>query len=78
MHMNLYKYRKDAGLTQTDLGKAIGVTPQQYGKRERGEMSITLEEASIFAKELGKTVTEVFPEYFFTVVVPKMHETEEV
>lgn len=74
MHMNLYKLRKEAGLTQTDLGKVIGVTPQQFGKRERGEMSISLEEAKSISEEIGLSITEVFPEYFFTITVPKMHE----
>ncbi|MCV2528193.1 helix-turn-helix transcriptional regulator, partial [Melissococcus plutonius] len=46
MHLNLYKARKEANLTQGELGKIIGVTAQQYGKRERGIMAITLEEAS--------------------------------
>lgn len=74
MHMNLYQARKHKKMTQTDLGKVIGVTAQQYGKRERGEMSITLEEASEFSNALNKPISELFPEYFFTVVVPKMHE----
>lgn len=78
MHMNLYKARKDAKLTQSDLGEVIGVTAQQYGKRERGLMSITLEEASKISKKLGMPISDLFPEYFFTFYVPKMHKIEEV
>lgn len=74
MHMNLYEARKKAGFNQAELGKVINVTAQQYGKRERGEMSITLDEASEFAKKLRKPVPDLFPEYFFTVFVPKMHK----
>ncbi|MGH1816634.1 helix-turn-helix transcriptional regulator [Enterococcus casseliflavus] len=76
MHMRLYKERKDANLTQSEMGAVIGVTAQQYGKRELGKMSITLEEASAFAKKLNIPTSELFPEYFFTVTVPKMHEQE--
>lgn len=74
MHMSLYEARKKAGLNQTELGKVINVTAQQYGKRERGEMSITLDEASKFAEKLGRSVPSLFPEYFFTISVPKMHK----
>lgn len=72
--MNLYKARKEADLTQQELGNVIGVTAQQYGKRERGLMSISLEEASMFSDALAIPIIELFPEYFFKVVVPKMHE----
>lgn len=77
MHANLYAARKEAKLTQTDMGKVLGVSAQQYGKREAGNISITLEEASLFSKKLGKPITEIFPEYFFTYVVPKMHKEKE-
>lgn len=77
MHINLYKARKDAELNQTEMGEVIGVTAQQYGKRERAMMAITLDEASKFSKKLDTPISELFPEYFFTVVVPKMHKEEE-
>lgn len=77
MHTNLYASRKEAKLTQTDMGKVIGVTAQQYGKRESGQISITLDEAGLFSKKLGKPITDLFPEYFFTYVVPKMHKEQE-
>ncbi|MGK9308845.1 helix-turn-helix transcriptional regulator [Melissococcus plutonius] len=73
MHLNLYKARKEANLTQGELGKIIGVTAQQYGKRERGIMAITLEEASKLSKKLKIPISELFPEYFFINIVPKMH-----
>ncbi|PLS36826.1 XRE family transcriptional regulator [Carnobacterium maltaromaticum] len=74
MHMKLYEARKKSKLTQNDMGITIGVTAQQYGKRERGEMSITLEEAKMISDKLKKPTSEVFPEYFFTTFVPKMHK----
>ncbi|WP_303753300.1 helix-turn-helix transcriptional regulator [Enterococcus sp. S86.2] len=76
MHMNLYSLRKKAKLNQSEMGEVIGVTAQQYGKRELGKISITLDEASKLAEKLGVPISEVFPEYFFTVVVPKMHKEE--
>lgn len=74
MHEKLYKFRKDAAMSQADLGKVIGVSAQQYGKRELGKMPITLDEAGEFAKALNVSISELFPEYFFTYVVPKMHK----
>ena len=76
MHEKLYKFRKEANMSQTDLGKVIGVTAQQYGKRELGKISITLDEADKFAKALNVSISELFPEFFFTVTVPKMHKQE--
>lgn len=64
MHEKLYKFRKEANMSQTDLGKVIGVTAQQYGKRELGKISITLDEADKFAKALNVSISELFPEYF--------------
>lgn len=78
MHIHLYKARKDAGLNQAELGEIIGVTAQQYGKREKGTISISLEEASKLSKTLNKSISELFPEYFFTIAVPKMHIKQEV
>ncbi len=76
MHMKLYELRKAKKMTQKELAKVIGKTTQQYGKRERGEVPITLDEASQIAKCLGYAVYEVFPEYFFTPIVPKMHNDD--
>lgn len=73
MHANLYKFRKEANLSQSDLGKVIGVSASQYSQRERGKISITLDEAEKISKTLNKSIVEVFPEYFYTASVPKMH-----
>ncbi|WP_301359363.1 helix-turn-helix transcriptional regulator [Enterococcus spodopteracolus] len=78
MHIRLYKERKEANLNQAEMGAVIGVTAQQYGKRELGKMSISLEEASKFAGKLNIPISELFPEYFFTVSVPNMHKEERV
>ncbi|MGL4695233.1 helix-turn-helix transcriptional regulator [Enterococcus larvae] len=76
MHLKLYEARKKAKITQEKMGKIIGVSPQQYGKRERAEMSISLEEASKLSKALQQPISALFPEYFFIRSVPKMHKEE--
>ncbi|WP_423252585.1 hypothetical protein [Melissococcus plutonius] len=37
-------------------------------------MAITLKEASELSKKLKMPISELFPEYFFIKIVPKMHE----
>lgn len=77
MHIKLFEERKKARVTQEQMAKSIGVSTQQYGKRERGIVSISLDEASKFSQVLDKPISELFPEYFFIVDVPKMHNVKE-
>ncbi|HGZ8161377.1 TPA: helix-turn-helix transcriptional regulator [Staphylococcus aureus] len=74
MHKDLYSFRKAAKKNQDFMGSLIGVSGQQYGKRERGEIPINLDEAMIFSKALETPIQELFPEYFFIERVPKMHK----
>ncbi|MBA8773095.1 helix-turn-helix domain-containing protein [Staphylococcus schleiferi subsp. coagulans] len=74
MHKDLYSFRKSAKKNQEFMGTLIGVSGQQYGKRERGEIPISLDEAMAFSKELDVPIQELFPEYFFIKHVPKMHK----
>lgn len=74
MHKDLYSSRKTAKKNQDYMGNLIGVSGQQYGKRERGEIPISLDEAMVFAKDLEIPIQELFPEYFFIKEVPKMHK----
>ncbi|HHW9689901.1 TPA: helix-turn-helix transcriptional regulator [Staphylococcus aureus] len=71
MHKDLYSSRKAAKKNQDFMGSLIGVSGQQYGKRERGEIPINLDEAMIFSKALETPIQELFPEYFFIERVPK-------
>lgn len=50
MHKDLYSSRKAAKKNQDFMGSLIGVSGQQYGKRERGEIPINLDEAMIFLR----------------------------
>lgn len=74
MHKDLYSFRKAAKKNQDYMGNLIGVSGQQYGKRERGEIPISLDEAMVFSKALQIPIQELFPEYFFIKQVPKMHK----
>lgn len=76
MHMELYRVRKDKGFNQSELAEALGVSTQQYGKRERGIISIDLDEALVLSKKLDTPIDKLFPEYFFNVNVPKMHKNK--
>ncbi|QHW38090.1 helix-turn-helix transcriptional regulator [Staphylococcus ursi] len=73
MHKDLYSFRKKAKKTQNFMGNLIGVSGQQYGKRERGEIAIDLDEALVFSEALNVPIQDLFPEYFFIPDVPKMH-----
>lgn len=74
MHKDLYSSRKSAKKTQDFMGNLIGVSGQQYGKRERGEIPISLDEALIFSSALNIPIQDLFPDYFFINKVPKMHK----
>ncbi|WP_323705143.1 helix-turn-helix transcriptional regulator [Mammaliicoccus sciuri] len=77
MHKDLYSFRKTAKKTQDFMGGLIGVSGQQYGKRERGEIPISLDEAMEFSKALKMPIQKLFPEYFFISEVPKMHKEKQ-
>lgn len=64
MHKDLYSFRKAVKKNQDYMGNLIGVSGQQYGKRERGEIPISLDEAMVFSKTLQIPIQELFPEYF--------------
>lgn len=78
MHKTLYALRKEQRKTQNEMAKNLKISTKQYGKKERGEASFTLEEAETISRFLNTPTNEVFPEYFFTAIVPKMHKKKEV
>lgn len=53
-------YREQAGMSQTDLGKAIGVTRQTVFAIEQGRYSPSLESAFRIARLFGVGVEDVF------------------
>lgn len=52
--------RTMAGITQTDLGKAVGITFQQVQKYERGANRIAAGHLYLFAEALGCTPNDFF------------------
>lgn len=55
----LRRAREAAGLTQTDLGVAVGVTPQMINRIEAGTKLPSLPLTAAIAEALGTTVDEL-------------------
>lgn len=53
----LIKYRMDHELTQTALGRAVGMKQQAIGRLEMGETVPTLETLRTLCTALGSTIT---------------------
>lgn len=60
--MNFRKFRKRAGLTQTELAKVIGVTQSAAGSWERGEAYPRVAKLKELADLYGCTVDELLQE----------------
>ena len=60
MRNDIKRLRKDAGLRQEDLAKTLGVSRQTIIAIENDKYSPTLELAMRLARELGKSVEEIF------------------
>ncbi|MEK4521173.1 helix-turn-helix transcriptional regulator [Psychrobacillus sp. FSL W7-1493] len=52
--------RMEKGLTQSELAKRIGVTRQTVGLIEKGDYNPTLQLCIAIAKELDKTLNDLF------------------
>jgi DNA-binding XRE family transcriptional regulator len=51
--------RESAGKLQKDAADVIGVTPSQYGKIERGQLRLMLDDAIKLARWLGCRVEDL-------------------
>lgn len=51
--------RTNAGLTQAELGRKVGLSASDIGKAERGEKSLTNEDLKLIAKATGVTQTSL-------------------
>jgi len=58
--LNLRRLRQLAGITQTSLAEAIGVTSQQVHKYENGESRIAAGKLPALTKALGCTLDQIF------------------
>ncbi len=61
MLRRLREARKEAGIRQTDVAKALGVTQTFVSKVELGERRIDPTELQEFAALYGKKVTDFLP-----------------
>ena len=52
--------RINAGLTQAEMGKRLGLTMAGYRQKETGERKITIDEAKKIAEVLGKSLDDIF------------------
>ncbi len=57
---NLAKYRKEQGLSQTELAEMVGVVRQTISSIETGQFSPTLKLALVLCTALNKKIEEVF------------------
>ena len=53
--------RKQKGLTQEEVAKKAGISPNYYAKIERGTVNTSIEKANKIAKALGVEVSDIFP-----------------
>ncbi len=62
MHRNekLKARRKEAGMTQTELAKAVQVTRQTIGLMENGEFNPSLDLCTRICRVLGVTLNDIF------------------
>jgi transcriptional regulator with XRE-family HTH domain len=50
------KYRVISGLSQENMAEEIGMSTGNYGKIERGEISISITHLSLISAVLGKSI----------------------
>lgn len=60
MKNNVKLARLSANITQTDLARKIGITRQTISLIEKGAYNPSLQLCIALAKELGKTLDELF------------------
>ena len=57
--MLIKEARTNAGLTQAELGRKVGLSAADIGKAERGEKNLTQEDLKLIAKATGVTQTSL-------------------
>ena len=67
---NLKRLRKEKGLSQKEVSKKIGMTPQGYQRYEKGVRNPKLATIKRIADGLGVTVSEIFGETLYGLVLP--------
>ena len=57
------KYRKEAGMSQKELGKKLGISQQQIAQYENGKRIPKIETINSIAGALGMGVRRLYPEF---------------
>ena len=60
MSNNVAKFRKQKGISQSELARKVGVTRFHINKIESGKTNMSVPLASRIAKELGVTLNDIF------------------
>lgn len=60
-HWKLYVYRKEAGKSQGDIAKVLGISTGRYQLKECQKAEFTLAECHKLAKYFDTTLDELFP-----------------
>ena len=60
MQIKLYELRKNADLTQIQLADKLGISANQYGKKERGQQEFTQDEMFLLSKLFNKSISDIF------------------
>lgn len=60
MQIKLYELRKNADLTQIQLAEKLGISANQYGKKERGQQEFTQDEMFLLSKLFNKSISDIF------------------
>ena len=63
------------GKSTSEMARAIGKSDASWGQKERGDVSVSLEEAGVIGKELGLTERE-FIDIFFDGILPFRKEQQ--
>lgn len=62
MHYKLFIKRKEAGMKQTQVAKALNITNVTYSLKENGKYDFTLAEAIKLTRIFGCTLNDLFQE----------------
>ena len=60
VQIKLYELRKGANLTQEELARKLGLSANQYGKKERGQQEFTQDEMFLLSKFFNKSISDIF------------------
>lgn len=67
MQWELIKKRKEAGLTQKDMAKMLGISESSYTNKERGDYQFKQDEMFMAADYFDCRIDEIFLPSNFTV-----------